>query len=86
MGEKLRLIGKSRQVLCITHLPQIAAVADSHYLIRKEASGNSVRTQIELLDEEASAEELARMLGGANITENILESAREMKQLAKSEI
>lgn len=86
VGEKLRLIGKSRQVLCITHLPQIAAVADSHYLIRKEASGNSVRTQIELLDEEASAEELARMLGGANITENILESAREMKQLAKSEI
>ena len=86
VGEKLKLIGKSRQVLCITHLPQIAAVADSHYLIKKEIDGNSVRTVIELLDDDASTEELARMLGGANITGNILESAREMKQLAKSEI
>ena len=86
VGEKLKLIGKSRQVLCITHLPQIAAVADAHYLISKEVAGNSVKTKIELLDDEASAEELARMLGGANVTGNILESAREMKQLAKSEI
>lgn len=86
VGEKLKLIGKSRQVLCITHLPQIAAVADAHYLISKEVAGNSVKTKIELLDDEASTEELARMLGGANVTGNILESAREMKQLAKSEI
>ena len=86
VGEKLKLIGKSRQVLCITHLPQIAAVADSHYLIKKEIKGNSVKTVIELLDGDSSVEELARMLGGANITGNILESAREMKQLAKSEI
>ena len=61
-------------------------MADSHYLIKKEIDGNSVRTVIELLDDDASTEELARMLGGANITGNILESAREMKQLAKSEI
>ncbi len=85
VGEKLHLIGRSRQVICITHLPQIAAAADSHFLIRKEAEDNSVRTGIELLSEDASVEELARMLGGANITGRILESAREMKELAKSE-
>ncbi len=85
VGEKLHLIGRSRQVICITHLPQIAAAADSHFLIRKEAEDNSVRTGIELLNEDASVEELARMLGGANITGRILESAREMKELAKSE-
>ena len=85
VGEKLHLIGRSRQVICITHLPQIAAAADSHFLIRKEAEDNSVRTGIELLNEDASVEELARMPGGANITGRILESAREMKELAKSE-
>ena len=85
VGEKLHLIGRSRQVICITHLPQIAAAADSHFLLRKEAEDNSVRTGIELLSEDASVEELARMLGGANITGRILESAREMKELAKSE-
>ena len=85
VGEKLRLIGKSRQVICITHLPQIAAAADSHFLIEKETDGKSVKTDITLLDEEASVRELARMLGGANVTDRILESAGEMKELAKSE-
>lgn len=85
VGEKLRLIGKSRQVICITHLPQIAAAADSHFLIEKENDGTSVRTEITLLDQEASVRELARMLGGANVTDRILESAAEMKELAKSE-
>ena len=85
VGEKLRLIGKSRQVICITHLPQIAAAADSHFLIEKETDGKSVKTDITLLDEEASVRELARMLGGANVTDRILESAGEMKELAKRE-
>ena len=85
VGEKLRLIGKSRQVICITHLPQIAAAADSHFLIEKETDGNSVRTDITLLDKEGSVRELARMLGGANVTDRILESAGEMKELAKRE-
>lgn len=85
VGEKLRLIGRSRQVICITHLPQIAAVSDSHYLIQKETDGNSVKTEIAFLDDEMSVQELARMLGGANVTGNILESAREMKDLAKRE-
>ena len=85
VGEKLQLIGKSRQVICITHLPQIAAAADVHFLIEKNAHGNSVSTRIERLDDEASIRELARILGGSKITENILESAREMKELAKSD-
>lgn len=85
VGEKLHLIGKSRQVICITHLPQIAAAADVHFLIEKRAKENFVSTRIERLDYEASVRELARILGGSKITETIIESAREMKELAKSD-
>lgn len=86
VGEKLKLIGKSRQVICITHLSQIAAVADSHFLIEKTAENESVKTRIRLLNEEDSVKELARILGGDKITSSIMESAREMKEMAKSEI
>ncbi|HJB94602.1 MAG TPA: DNA repair protein RecN [Candidatus Mediterraneibacter intestinigallinarum] len=85
VGEKLHLIGRSRQVICITHLPQIAAAADVHFLIEKNARGNSVKTHIERLDDDASIREIARILGGAKVTDSILKSAREMKELAKSE-
>lgn len=85
VAEKLRIIGRKRQVLCITHLPQIAAVSDTHYLIQKQTKNNTTATQIRELNEEASIGELARLLGGAAITERILESAREMKEMAKSE-
>ena len=86
VGEKLKLIGKSRQVICITHLSQIAAVADSHFLIEKSAENESVKTRIRLLNEEDSVKELARILGGDKITSSIMESAREMKEMEKSEI
>lgn len=86
VGEKLKLIGKSRQVICITHLSQIAAVADSHFLIEKSAENESVKTRIRLLNKEDSVKELARILGGDKITSSIMESAREMKEMAKSEI
>ena len=86
VGEKLKLIGKSRQVICITHLSQIAAVADSHFLIEKSAENESVKTRIRLLNEEDSVKELARILGGDKITSSIMESAREMKEMAKNEI
>ena len=86
VGEKLKLIGKSRPVICITHLSQIAAVADSHFLIEKSAENESVKTRIRLLNEEDSVKELARILGGDKITSSIMESAREMKEMAKSEI
>ena len=76
VGEKLKLIGKSRQVICITHLSQIAAVADSHFLIEKSAENESVKTRIRLLNEEDSVKELARILGGDKITSSIMESAR----------
>lgn len=86
VGEKMRVIGKSRQVICITHLPQIAAMADAHYLIRKESKSKITKTEIFCLEEQDSVQELARLLGGANITSKILESAAEMKEMAKSEI
>ena len=86
VGEKLKLIGKSRQVICITHLSQIAAVADSHFLIEKSAENESVKTRIRLLNEEDSVKELARILGGDKITSSIMDSAREMIEMAKSEI
>lgn len=86
VAEKMHLIGKSRQVLCITHLAQIAAMADAHYRIQKEAKENVTKTEIANLSEEESIQELARLLGGAKVTSSILQSAREMKELAKREI
>ena len=86
VAEKMHVIGNSRQVICITHLPQIAAMADAHYLIQKEAKSNITKTEISCLGEQESVEELARLLGGAKVTGKILESAAEMKEMAKREI
>jgi len=83
VAEKMALIGRSRQVLCITHLPQIAAMADTHYAITKELTGGAAVTHIEVLDDRESAEELARLIGGAEITENTLKSANEMKEMCR---
>ena len=83
VAEKLHIIGQKRQVICITHLPQIAAAADAHYLIRKQTDKVSTKTGITPLDEEASIGELARLLGGATVTQTILDSAKEMKEMAK---
>lgn len=84
VAEKMRFIGQSRQVLCITHLAQIAAMANTHYLIQKSAEDNSTHTSICQLDEDASIRELARLLGGATITDNILQSAKDMKRSVSS--
>lgn len=83
VSEKLACISTKRQVICITHLPQIAAMAESHFLITKEAKDTQTITQISKLSEEESVEELARILGGAKITETVYENAREMKKMAK---
>ena len=83
VSEKMAVIGHHHQVLCITHLPQIAAMADSHFEIEKQVEGTKTTTQIHPLDEEASIRELARLLGGAQITGAVLENAREMKKLAR---
>lgn len=82
VSEKLMLIARSHQVICITHLPQIAAMADSHFEIAKSASQGQTITTIRLLDRKESIEELARLLGGARITEAVLKNAGEMKELA----
>lgn len=82
VSEKLSYIAKSHQVICITHLPQIAAMADTHFEICKAASEGSTATSIRRLDREQTVEELARLLGGAKITDAVIQNAREMKELA----
>ncbi len=84
VAERLAVIAKNHQVICITHLPQIAAMADSHYLIEKQSDGAKTATDVVLLSEDASTEELARMLGGVTITDSVLQSAKEMRGLAES--
>ena len=83
VSEKMALIGKTHQVICITHLAQIAAMADAHYVIEKTVEEMETRTRIRRLTQEDSVRELARILGGARITEAVLTNAREMKELAK---
>lgn len=82
VSEKMNVIAKNHQVICITHLPQIAAMADAHFFIEKNVIDNSTVTDIHLLDQEESIAELGRMLGGVEVTETVLQSAREMKELA----
>lgn len=83
VSEKMALIGRKHQVICITHLAQIAAMADVHFAIEKTVTGGVTRTGIRMLSHEEETEELARILGGAEITETVRENAREMKRLAR---
>ena len=84
VSEKMALIGRSRQVICITHLPQIASMADVHFLIEKNVQDHMTTTGIRKLKASEEVEELARMLGGVEITEKVLENAQEMKHQAKA--
>lgn len=84
VSEKLGALSKTHQIICITHLPQIAAMADKHYLIEKSLKADKTVTEIELLDEEHSIIELGRMLGGVEITDSVIANAREMRELVKS--
>lgn len=83
VAEKLYTVSKGKQVMCVTHLPQIAAMADNHYLIAKHEKSGRTYTQVAELDREGRRKELARLHGGDNITETTLASAEE--QLAASE-
>ena len=83
VSEKMAVIGKGHQVICITHLAQIAAMADHHFLIEKAPRGGVTRTEIRKLGAQESVTELARILGGAKITDTVLKNAVEMKELAK---
>jgi len=78
LGQKLAALAKHHQVVCITHLPQIAKFGDSHFRIAKHVSGGRTRTTIKPIDAEERIHEIARMLGGVTITPTTLEHAREM--------
>jgi len=75
---KLKKVAKAKQVFCITHLPQIAGMASSHFRIEKQIKGKRTRSGIRQLEYEERVEELARMSSGENITDASLEHAREM--------
>ena len=85
VAEKMKVIGENHQVLCITHLPQIASQADGHFLIEKNVENMETTTRIRRLSYKESVEELARMLGGAKITDAVLQNAAEMKDLAQQQ-
>lgn len=86
VSEKMHVIASSHQVICISHLPQIAAMADTHFLIEKSVEHDTTISTIRSLMAEERVEELARMLGGVKITDTVLESAREMRQLAEKSL
>ncbi len=84
VSEKMNVLGRKHQIICITHLPQIAAMADAHYLIEKSVKKKTTISTIRSLGREESIEELARMLGGVEITDTVRKSAGEMKELAEN--
>lgn len=83
IGRKIHSVARHRQVLCITHLPQIAVYADHHFQVRKSVIENRTQTQVKLLSSQEQTEEVARMLGGIRITKHTRAAAREMLKLAK---
>ncbi|MFR1976914.1 MAG: hypothetical protein ACLS2X_08145 [Coprococcus sp.] len=84
VSEKMAVIARKHQVICITHLPQIAAMADDHYVIEKNTMEQRTMTEIHHLSDEASVDEIARLLGGVEITDAVMKNACEMKNLARS--
>ena len=78
VGQKLKALSRGQQVLCVTHLPQIAAFADQHFLIDKREADGRTKTQIRLLDDRARTHEVARMLSGAKVTDTSLQHAGQM--------
>lgn len=85
IGRKIHSVALHRQVLCITHLPQIAVYADQHFLVRKVVQGERTLTQVSLLSKAEQTEEVARMLGGIRITKHTRAAAREMLRTARDE-
>lgn len=84
LGRKLRRLAATQQVLCVTHLPQIASFADRHFLVTKQSSARRTAVDVQLLDGRERVEEIARMLGGATITETTRRHAAEMLEAAKT--
>lgn len=84
VGQKLRALGSRRQVLCVTHLPQVAAQGHAHLRVSKQSDGDTTRTRIEHLDAAGRRDELARMLGGVEITRETRAHARQMLERAQA--
>ncbi len=82
VAKKLKSLSVNHQIICITHLPQIAAMGSTHFMIEKNVINDHTTTSIVELDEDASIMELARLLGGSQVTETVMSNAREMKKLA----
>jgi DNA repair protein RecN (Recombination protein N) len=78
VGQKLKSLSRGQQVLCVTHLPQIAAFADQHLVVEKRESNGRTKTQIRVLDDRARTHEVARMLSGAKVTDTSLQHAAQM--------
>jgi DNA repair protein RecN (Recombination protein N) len=78
VGQKLKSLSRGQQVLCVTHLPQIAAFADQHFVVEKHESGGRTKMQIRLLDDQARTQEVARMVSGATVTETSLKHAAQL--------
>jgi DNA repair protein RecN (Recombination protein N) len=83
VGQKLRALAKGQQVICITHLPQIAAFAEQHFLIEKTEKAGRTRTQVRQMTEAERTEEIARMLSGATLTDTSMKHAEQMVKAAK---
>ncbi|WP_295361662.1 DNA repair protein RecN [Arenimonas sp.] len=83
VGQKLRALGAERQVLCVTHLPQVAAQGHHHYRVSKAVEADATHSQVQPLDDKARVEELARMLGGVEITKEVRANARQMLSRAQ---
>jgi len=83
VGKKLKALSRRQQVVCITHLPQIAAFADQHFVIEKSEKNGRTRTSIRLMESSEREREVARMLSGAKLTEASLENARQLLELSR---
>jgi DNA repair protein RecN (Recombination protein N) len=83
VGQKLKALSRAQQVLCVTHLPQIAAFADQHFLIDKREQGGRTKTSVRLIEEAERTEEVARMLSGAKLTETSLKHAEQMLKMSR---
>jgi DNA repair protein RecN (Recombination protein N) len=83
VGQKLKELSRTQQVLCVTHLPQIAAFADQHFLVEKQERQGKTKTSVRLLEDGERTEEVARMLSGAKLTETSLRHAEQMLKTSR---
>ena len=80
VADKMKIIGKTHQVICVTHLPAIAAAGDSNYFIEKIVENDRTKTKVSKLNEEETVKEIARILAGNDITKAVLQHAKEIRK------